>query len=290
MSAKQVPRGTTTPADNPAAHREHPEQLGAVRTPSELEWLVRLRWIAIGTAAAAWMVASRLGLVVFGPAPLAVLGLLALANLRSGRVARRDEDDGPARNRLLVAQIAADYSALIALLHLSGGAENPLAALLVVHGLLEGPSDGAVSEEDVDVLDVVAHDVALLEAAQSVAAPAQQGEARDTEQRLELLLGEGAGAAAEVGHRLVAHRRRAWGGPVRPCCAITLVVVQDHTRSPRTEDTEPVRPQPRPGRGPLSARTHRTHRSAGGGAAVRGRRGRGGGSPRALRCEPEPLR
>jgi signal transduction histidine kinase len=119
------------------------------RIPAEAElieriaWLIRLRWLAIlGTGAAlvfAWLLyPGKLSLL-----PLVVVTLIiALYNTQFFFYARALEQShaGTARlrhaTRFACIQIVLDLLALAALIHFSGGAENPMAVFFVFHTII----------------------------------------------------------------------------------------------------------------------------------------------------------
>jgi signal transduction histidine kinase len=114
-----------------------------------LDWLIRLRWWAVaGTAAAlavGWLLyGDQLAVVPLG----AVILIIALYNTQFLLYARtlKPGPDGTPRPRLAArpgsagwfasVQIVLDLGALTALLHFSGGAENPMAFFFVFHTII----------------------------------------------------------------------------------------------------------------------------------------------------------
>jgi signal transduction histidine kinase len=100
-------------------------------------WFILMRWIAVVAAAVLVLAAveiaevlprqvgPRLGAVIVG---LALLNLLYALYLRRGRVG----------SGFLALQTYADVAALILLLHFSGGIENPLTPLVLLHVIIAG--------------------------------------------------------------------------------------------------------------------------------------------------------
>lgn len=104
--------------------------LGA-RTPPNLAWLVRLRWLAVMSQALAVLVVKGLvGLdLSAGPLLFVILGT-ALTNLALMVWLRR----GPnVEQWMLASMMALDFGLLTALLYLSGGPSNPFSVLFLVH-------------------------------------------------------------------------------------------------------------------------------------------------------------
>ncbi len=109
---------------------------------SRIGWLIRLRWIAVvGTCitiglATAWfphsIAAGRLLLVTAVIALYNLLFRFYLRSLRSGQL-ESETDRFHRANLLAYAQIVLDLAALAALLHLSGGVENPMSFFFVFH-------------------------------------------------------------------------------------------------------------------------------------------------------------
>lgn len=104
------------------------------RLRTDLAWLVRLRGFAAMGVVTAVLVVWRLGYIE-RPAPmLVVAGLMLAYDAALHFWQRRLEALTTSRFRVVVlAQLAADISALTLLLHYSGGVENPFAMLLVFH-------------------------------------------------------------------------------------------------------------------------------------------------------------
>jgi len=114
---------------------------------SNLDTLIRLRWVATGGVAAALFVAWKLGLPLPYPTHFMLVGMLALLNLVYsvwiGRVsvpqlARPDEGEKIPKRilTLLFAQIATDWILLTAFLHFSGGILNPFLLVFVLHAII----------------------------------------------------------------------------------------------------------------------------------------------------------
>jgi signal transduction histidine kinase len=100
-------------------------------------WFVMMRWIALVVAAVLVFAAIHaFGLLPreAGAALGATLGVFALANLGYALHLRR----GRAGPRFLALQAYADVGFLIVLLHFSGGIENPLVALTILHVIIAG--------------------------------------------------------------------------------------------------------------------------------------------------------
>jgi signal transduction histidine kinase len=117
----------------------HPLQVELVE---RIDWLVRLRWIAVAGTLVGIMVASAMepGLPVVPllaiTAAIAGYNVVFLIyarrlNLRRGTGIRRRQSPV-----FVQVQIALDLIALIALLHFAGGVENPLAIFLVFHVII----------------------------------------------------------------------------------------------------------------------------------------------------------
>ncbi len=108
-----------------------------------IDWLLRLRWLAVVGALTAILVANTLfpGVLPVGPL-VAIVAAIALYNLLFLLYARNLQADEAApgrwRRTLLFAgvQIVLDLLALAALLHFSGGVENPYAMFFVLHVIL----------------------------------------------------------------------------------------------------------------------------------------------------------
>lgn len=101
------------------------------RTPSNLAWLVRLRWLAVMSQALAVLVVKGLvGLdLAAGPLLFVILGT-AVTNLALMLWLRR----GPRVEQwMLAGMMALDFGLLTALLFLSGGPSNPFSVLFLVH-------------------------------------------------------------------------------------------------------------------------------------------------------------
>ncbi len=105
-------------------------------------WLIRLRWVAIVTLAAATLVADRVMRISLPASSLyAISGLLLVYNLilhellrfwtRGGR-----EPSAARIGDILTFQIAADLFILATILHYSGGIENPFSFFFVFHMII----------------------------------------------------------------------------------------------------------------------------------------------------------
>lgn len=100
-------------------------------------WFISMRWIAVGVAGC--LVAGTVFVAELLPARvalplLALIGLLALLNYLYLRHLRA----GAASKRFLALQAYADLGVLVMLLHFSGGIENPLAPLMLLHVIIAG--------------------------------------------------------------------------------------------------------------------------------------------------------
>ena len=108
-----------------------------------IDWLLRLRWLAVVGTLSAILVASGLfpGVLPIGPM-VAIVAAIAFYNLLFLLYARVLQADAAAAGRwrrtLLFAsvQIVLDLLALAALLHFSGGVENPCAMFFVLHVII----------------------------------------------------------------------------------------------------------------------------------------------------------
>ena len=105
------------------------------QTTTQLTWIVRLRWLALG---------AQILSIFFGlefkvlepslvPAFVSVIGLLAAFNLATWFILRRGRE--LPRSQILL-QLSADVTALSTLIALTGGAWNPLVPILFVHSVL----------------------------------------------------------------------------------------------------------------------------------------------------------
>jgi len=106
-------------------------------------WLVRLRWLAVIVVFGIVTVASRLLHVELRVRELYLIGaLLALANLvffAVGKVSQIAQDKIGRRARVFAnAQISTDLIALAALIHYSGGVENPFVFYFIFHIIVSG--------------------------------------------------------------------------------------------------------------------------------------------------------
>ena len=115
----------------PDATDLHTEELRA-----RVVWLIRLRWMAAAGVAVVVWAAPRLVGVPLPSAPLyALAAALASYNLLLVGIGRWFPRlvDGPALFWLVSSQVAADLVLLTALLHFSGGVENPFVCYYVFH-------------------------------------------------------------------------------------------------------------------------------------------------------------
>lgn len=106
-----------------------------------IQWLCRLRWMAIGSVAIAAAIAARLHLHLHYPAIYGIAGVLAAYNgVCHAYVRGASFRDVRTPQRVVVisvnAQIAADLLMLALLLHFAGGVENPLAFFFVFHMII----------------------------------------------------------------------------------------------------------------------------------------------------------
>lgn len=115
-----------------------PEQSGRVVLREQLQWLIRLRWIAVAVIVTAACIGSYIFPVLADPVPIYLCaGLLFLSNVvfyfgeaRTGR---------PTGWRDLVwamLQVEVDLMILTALLHFSGGVLNPVVLFYVFHVIM----------------------------------------------------------------------------------------------------------------------------------------------------------
>jgi signal transduction histidine kinase len=107
-------------------------------------WLVRLRWVAIGTLAVATFVASRfLGISLPTSALHVIAGLLLVYNfllydlLRYSTWAGKEPSPHTV-GRIITLQITADFFILTSILHYSGGIENPFYFFFIFHVIIAG--------------------------------------------------------------------------------------------------------------------------------------------------------
>lgn len=120
----------------------NPRSLATAELTDRIGWLIRLRWVAIAGVAVTVAVATlffhlRLALPQLGAALL----VLAVYNLAGHAVARRlrrhPEEARPERASAFAnAQIAMDLVCLAALLHFSGGLENPFIFYFIFHVII----------------------------------------------------------------------------------------------------------------------------------------------------------
>lgn len=104
-----------------------------------LYWLIRLRWFAVAGVALTALFADRaLGLALPYARIYAVAAALGAYNFLLLDYLNRALDDAPPGllNRLANAQIPLDLLALTALVHFSGGAENPFSYYFVFHMII----------------------------------------------------------------------------------------------------------------------------------------------------------
>ena len=105
-------------------------------------WLIRLRWVAIATLAAATFVAGNLmGVSLPSSALYTLAGILLLYNLVLHEVVRYwtrggKEPAPPTVGGILTLQISADLFILATILHFSGGVENPFSFFFVFHMII----------------------------------------------------------------------------------------------------------------------------------------------------------
>jgi signal transduction histidine kinase len=111
---------------DPARKREH-----------YARWFILMRWLAVGVAALAVIATVEIFHLLpahVGPRLGAVLVLLTLLNLAYSLHLRR----WGASPAFLMVQVYVDVAGLILLLHFSGGIENPLTPLLLLHVIIAG--------------------------------------------------------------------------------------------------------------------------------------------------------
>ena len=105
------------------------------RRHGDLAWLVTLRWIAIAGVIVAGLLAARLGIIAPPDSLLAVAAAMLVFNAGL-HIWRSRVGDGMTHRRhqyAIVTQLTADVLALVTMLHLAGGVENPFAFFLVFH-------------------------------------------------------------------------------------------------------------------------------------------------------------
>jgi signal transduction histidine kinase len=100
-------------------------------------WFIRMRWIAL--VVATLLIVAAVLLAELLPPELAIpllglVGFLAVLNLGYARWLRR----GHASDRFLAVQAYVDLVVLTLLLHFSGGVENPLTPLMLLHVIIAG--------------------------------------------------------------------------------------------------------------------------------------------------------
>ena len=107
-----------------------------------IDWLIRLRWIAVvGTLVSIWVasfarVALPLGPLIAITASIAFYNSLFLIYARRLRARRGATDQVRWSTIFAQVQIALDLLALVGLLHFAGGVENPFAIFLVFHAII----------------------------------------------------------------------------------------------------------------------------------------------------------
>ncbi len=109
---------------------------GADENRAKLDWMLRLRWLAILGEALLALLGLKLGYLSAHYLPLygAILGAQALWNLVSWRGLLQRQ--APISTWDLAIQFVADIGGLTLLISLSGGIYNPASALLLVHSVL----------------------------------------------------------------------------------------------------------------------------------------------------------
>lgn len=121
--------------DDPPA-QSYPELLDADAFASDVRWLIRLRWIAVVVVVLCLFVGWRVGWMHRLTEPLCVAGLLAACNAwwdwrgRTEGLAALQRGASFWRRRVLM-QLHVDLLALTAILHWTGGFENPFSSLYV---------------------------------------------------------------------------------------------------------------------------------------------------------------
>ena len=110
---------------------------------ARLGWLIRLRWLAVvgmalATALLAWSFpgATAQGALFAVTAAIAVYNFVFHLYLQSPKLDRSGATRLRNVRRFACAQIALDMIALAALLHFSGGAENPMVVFFVFHVII----------------------------------------------------------------------------------------------------------------------------------------------------------
>lgn len=107
------------------------------RTENFVVWFIVMRWIAVLCAATLVFITVKLTHLLPDETwwPLnAIIFLLALLNFTYSVALRR----GVSHGRLLLLQVYADLALLTSLLHFSGGLENPLSLLMLLHVIIGG--------------------------------------------------------------------------------------------------------------------------------------------------------
>ncbi len=101
------------------------------------QWYIRMRWVAI--ISASFLLILSIGFlgwlpVVVIPPLFSILALLLVFNLLLQRLLKR----GKLPKHILLVQVFTDLFVLAAMLHFSGGLENPLVILLLFHVIIAG--------------------------------------------------------------------------------------------------------------------------------------------------------
>lgn len=114
-----------------------PPQWGIAQSQYLNLWFIRLRWIACGVALLLIFLTIKvlhyLDEVVFWPL-IGLVAVLAISNLIYLQLLRQ----GGQADRLKMIQIVGDLLILTAMLHFSGGIENPLSFVYLFHVILSG--------------------------------------------------------------------------------------------------------------------------------------------------------
>jgi len=114
--------------------RDKPSQCTREALAEQIRWLIRLRWIAVGSIVVACLMGTYVFPVLANATPIYVCaGLLLLSNILYFVVARR-HFSRPGRRDIIIGtiQVEADLVLLTAVLHFSGGVANPFLLLYVV--------------------------------------------------------------------------------------------------------------------------------------------------------------
>lgn len=127
----------TGEGSNGAVHAAEPHLKASDRDVHFAQWFIRMRWIAVIVATVLVFLAVRvldyLPDELFQPLMLTV-AVLALLNLTYVIVGRERRGGGG----LLMTQIVGDLLVLTVLLHFSGGVENPLSTVMLIHVIIAG--------------------------------------------------------------------------------------------------------------------------------------------------------